>query len=105
VSSLESFTRGDLKELVEDKWIGKVTIGILDAIAASFQTDNVIRPVQTRDEISRRFKICIKWFNVLRRDLHWSVPRILDGLPEALRSELDGTPFQPTEDRQGWVGA
>ena len=111
MSRLEEFTKGELVKLVTEKWIGKVTVGITETIGNSFVEDQVLRPVQTRDEIERRFRICIKWFVTLRRDLEWSVPRILDDLPKALRHELDGTPYSPDEKRVGplkyarWAGS
>lgn len=104
MSRLEEFTRGELVKLVTEKWVGRVTIGITNTIGESFDTDRVLRPVKTRDEIEWRFRICIKWFVTLRRDLGWSVPRILDDLPKALRHELDGTPYSPDEKHVSWAG-
>lgn len=102
---LATFSRGELTKLVTTKWIGRVTGSMADTIEESFAKDLVLRPVKTRDEISRRFKFCARWFVVLRRDMGWSVPRILDALPRALRHELDGTPFSPDAEaaRKGWV--
>ncbi len=104
MSRLEEFTKGELVRLVEEKWVGRVTAGIAGTIEDSFESDQVLRSVQTRDEIERRFRICIRWFVLLRRELGWSVPRILDDLPKALRHELDGTPYAPDEKRVGWTG-
>lgn len=104
MSRLEEFTKGELVKLVTEKWIGKVTIGITNTIGESFDTDRVLRPVKTRNEVERRFRICIRWFVILRRDLGWSVPRILDDLPKALRHELDGTPYSPDEKHVSWTG-
>lgn len=104
MSRLEEFTKGELVRLVTDKWVGRVTIGITETIEHSFETDQVLRPVRTRDEIERRFRICIQWFVLLRRELEWSVPRILDDLPKALRHELDGTPYSPDEKHVSWAG-
>ena len=104
MSSLAEFTKGELVKLVTEEWVGKVTRGIIDSIEDSFESDQVLRPVRTRNEIERRFRICIKWFVTLRRDLKWSVPRILDDLPKALRHELDGTPYSPDEKHVSWTG-
>jgi len=103
-SAMQEFTGGELVKLVTEKWIARVIVGFQEAIAFSFETDGLIRPVQTRNEIERRFKILIKWFVALRRDLHWSVPHILDELPKILRIELDGGKYDPNEDRSAWLG-
>lgn len=103
MSTLEEFTRGELVRLVTEEWIGKVSVGIAEAIKNSFGKDQVLRPVRTRNEIERRFRICIRWFVTLRRELGWTVPRILDDLPQALRHELDGTPYVPDENRRAWT--
>lgn len=104
MSTLAEFTKGELIRLVTEEWIGRVTVGITESIERSFRNDEILRPVRTRDEIERRFRICIKWFVTLRRDLGWTVPRILDDLPKALRHELDGTPYSPDESRNAWLG-
>lgn len=104
MSRLEEFTKGELVKLVTEEWVGRVTVAIIEAIDHSFDEDRVIRSVRTRGEIERRFEICIRWFVELRRELHWSVPRILDALPIALRSALDGIPFDPDEGRDAWHG-
>lgn len=96
---------GELMKMVTQKWLGKVTQGITDAISVSFATDDIKRPVRTNEEIRRRFFICINWFCILRKDMHWSVPRILDALPRALRTELDGGKWSPDDEREKtWVG-
>jgi len=99
---LESFTRGELTKLVTEKWIGRVTAAIIGAIAHSFATDLVLRPVKTQAEIRRRFRICVECFCILRRDLHWAVPHILDELPIALRKRLDGDDWDPKEPGRAW---
>lgn len=104
MSALAEFSKGELVKLVTQNWVGRVTVGIADAIEHSFKSDEVLRPVQTRDEIERRFKICIRWFVTMRRELHMSVPRILDEIPKALRAELDGGKYSPEQDRTSWQG-
>jgi hypothetical protein len=103
--AFQEFVGGELVKMVEQKWLGRVVTGFGDAIEASFETDQVLRPVNTRSEIERRFRICIKWFITMRRDLEWSVPRILDTLPLALRCELDGERFEPDEIHAAWLKA
>lgn len=99
---LESF-HGELVKMVTENWTSRVMVGIEAALRDSFATDNLIRPVMTRDEIERRFGICVKWFVLLRRDCGWAVPRILDELPAILRTELDGGRYEPVDDRKSWL--
>lgn len=103
-AALESF-HGELVKMVTDNWVGRVMIGFEAALKHSFATDELIRPVITRDEMERRFHICARWFVILRRDCGWSVPKILDELPLILRNELDGIRYEPTGEgaRQSWV--
>lgn len=102
--ALESF-HGELVKMVTGDWVGKVLVGFESALKYSFASDDLIRPVITRDEMERRFHICARWFVILRRDCKWSVPRILDELPTILRNELDGIRYEPVidGDRQSWV--
>ena len=94
---------GQLAKMVTDGWAARVTTGIQAAISASFKTDQVIRPVLTQDEIRRRFRICTEGFCIMRRDLDWAVPRIVDELPVYLRCKLDGMDWAPNEDRGSWA--
>lgn len=97
--------RPDLLRMVTEGWIGRVTDGIQAAIAASFQTDIVLRPSRsrTKNEVRRRFNICVRGFNIMRRDLGWAVPRIIDEMPVYLRCKLDGAPWAPDEVHDSWV--
>lgn len=92
---------GELAKMVTAGWIPRVVKGIEAAIARSFATDTVLRPVLTRDEAKRRFEICARGFVTMRRDLHWAVPRIIDELPRYLRANLDGDDWEPA-DHGGW---
>lgn len=96
--------RGQLAKMVTEKWLGPVTIGIEAAISASFQTDQVIRPVLTKDEVRRRFKLCVEGFCIMRKDLGWAVPRIVDELPVYLRKKLDHMDWEPDTDHKSWMG-
>lgn len=99
--------KGELAKLATTKWLGRVTRGIEIAIAKSFRTDTVLRPVQTRAEVERRFNMCAEIFFVLRKDLGWSIPRIVDEMPSALRKKLDGAPWAPDSTdtpRKAWAG-
>lgn len=91
--------KGELARLATTKWLGRVTAGIQAAISTSFAEDKVLRPVYTRDEIERRFRMCADIFVTLRKDLGWSIPRILDEMPRALRAKLDGIPWNPETDK------
>lgn len=96
---------GEFRKLATSKWLGKTTVAIQAAIEQSFRTDVVLRPVMTQAEIKARFEICRRVFVILRRDCGWSIPRILDELPSALRIHLDGGSWNPkpaAESRSSW---
>ena len=80
--------------------LGRVTLGIYSAIEKSFVEQNMRNP--TRDEIKRRFGICINWAKTLRGDLKWGLDRIVDTMPEVLRAHLLGGEFKP-DTRQCWI--
>lgn len=97
---------GDLAKLATEGWIPRLVKGIEAAIRYSFQTDMLIRPVITQDETKRRFDFCMKGIRMMRRDLGYAVPRIIDELPRYLRACLDGgegTWTPAPEERQSWV--
>lgn len=94
---------GQLAKMVTEGWTSRVTQGIQAAISASFKTDQVLRPVMTQNEIRARFKICTDGFCMMRRDLGWAVPRIIDELPVYLRCKLDRMDWTPEEDRNAWL--
>jgi hypothetical protein len=80
--------------------IGSVTNAVYRVVEKSFIDDKMNHP--TRDEVKRRFEICIKWVKILRGDKHWSISRIEGRLPEALRTELQGGSWTPNE-RRVWL--
>jgi hypothetical protein len=87
---------GDLKQ---------VFLGIQSTILNSFKQDGDrgTLVVLTDAEFRNRFKICEKWFRVMRGDCGYSVERAVDFLPRALRCELDGVDFEPPKaDGAGW---
>lgn len=79
--------------------LGRVTSCFHNSIAMSLALDGAT--VTTR-EVKRRFDICVKIFKELRGDVKWGVSRIIDYLPEYLRAELDGEPWEP-DTRRCWV--
>lgn len=108
--NFQSFTNGELLQLVDRNWIPRITRGFISAIRQSFIHDGKTftgDSFPTENEVKRRFKICMEVFCMLRRDLNRSVPRILDELPVALRHHLDGTPWNPEPEldnnRKLWV--
>lgn len=80
--------------------MGKAVRGIEHAVAKSFRED---RSRVTQDEIKRRGRICIGIVRALRKDLKWSIDRIVDELPIALRAKLDGIPWDPSNARTIWT--
>jgi hypothetical protein len=73
--------------------LGAVTKGIQRAVERSLKS----HPMRhlTRDEVKRRFDICVRWFKVLRMDKKLSIERCVDEMPKALRAELDGKKYEP----------
>lgn len=87
--------------------IRNLTILFERMISQSFEEDDrrrgAGRPVaRTEGEIKRRFGILSKWFRVFLGDKHWSIARIKDELPKALRATLDGVDYTPS-DRILWA--
>ena len=80
--------------------LGQLTRGITAAVGQSFNEQNMRNP--TRDEVVRRFNLCLKWAKTLRGDLEWGLDRICDELPNALGSELLGLEYKPPA-RQCWI--
>jgi hypothetical protein len=98
---------GEIYELAGEspEAIGRLTKGIEAAIAKSFAEDakRGERVVMTRGEVKRRTEFCVEVARALRSDLGWSVVRIVDELPRALRAKLDGTPWDPKTLRTMWT--
>ncbi len=83
----------------------QVGLRLVDIINRSFAEDRLRNPLagsQTQSELKRRTKICLDWFLIFRRDMHFSVARSLDIMPRALRAKLDGLPWEPTETERSW---
>lgn len=85
--------------------LGRLTRGVQDAVARSFVEDKNRdrRVVMTQDEVKRRGRICVEVVRSLRGDLGWSVARIVDALPQALRAKLDGAEWDPSKLRHVWA--
>lgn len=66
------------------------------AILGSFTLDGAR---MTQRELTRRTKIVTEHMCMLRRDMKWSFPRIMDELPRALRCVLDRIPYEPSRSR------
>ena len=77
-----------------------VTVAFFRVIEQSFVHDKM-RP--TRAETKRRFEILEQTFRMLRSpEYEWSMQRILDELPRALRAKLDHMPWDPSKMRRLW---
>lgn len=102
---------GAFASLVTEDKIAEVVRGFEVAIAQSFAEDRAPGrlilvhggPRLTKSAMTDRANICIRIFKVLRGDLKWSLPRIMDHLPKFLRNELDGVPFTPEAATASWV--
>lgn len=61
------------------------------------------KPKITQKETLRRFKICEKWFRIMRAECGYSLRRTLDTLAKALACELLDQPFDPMQEKdRGW---
>ena len=67
--------------LFEQNQVARVLLSLELTIAVSFEEDG---SRVTGDEIRRRFAICERLMRELRGDLGWSLPRVLDHLPEII---------------------
>lgn len=90
----------------------KIERGFNDILLASYEQD-AQRAGQSAAEFARslpkqqvreRFDILLRWWEILRGDLHWSAERILDHLPAALATELRGERWTPPEATSCWGG-
>ncbi len=80
--------------------LGALTKGVTLAVHKSFEQQSMKNP--TRDEIKRRFDICLKWAKVFRGDLKWGIQRIVDEFDNVLVKELTGATYEPPT-RQCWI--
>lgn len=82
-----------LKLVGESPWaMGQLVRGVEMAVRKSYRDDG-FKP--TANETRRRVQICIDTTRILRKDLVWSIDRIVNELPRALRAKLDGLPWDP----------
>lgn len=54
-------------------------------------------------EVKRRAKICLDWYRIMRADLGYTIDKIIDFLPQALRCELDGARWEPPANVRAWA--
>lgn len=80
-----------------------------DTVEQSFAEDQrhhgefFVTKTRTKHEEKRRLRICFRWFEVMRRDYSFSLQRIADELPRALRTELNGGTYSPPERQTLWA--
>ena len=89
---------GAFANLTQDE-LARVAFGVELAVMRSFKVD---RARMTEAEARRRFAICERLIRQLRGDLGWGLQRVLDHLPQYLRCELDGQPWEPDR-RKCWM--
>lgn len=93
---------GQYAQLCTSNDVGKVTNAFLSAIELSFVTNPMPSGVVSQNEVAHRFKLCDRIFMMLRGDLKWSIPKIVDILPTYLKCELDGVPYNPESVGSSW---
>lgn len=84
--------------------LNQVMVRIAAIVRASFQQDVIARPYITDAEVKERADICYDLFIQMRTDLHYSTHKALDVLSTALRAQLDGTEWRPSDPERSWVG-
>lgn len=102
---------GVFLDLITQDQIPAVVLGFEKAITDSFVEDRrresslIIGRVQriTHEDMKDRGKKCLEIFRILRGDLKWSVPRILDELPRLLREKLDTGDITVGGERRCWT--
>lgn len=52
----------------------------------------------TQDKVKERWKICEKWFRIMRGDMGFGLIRTLDTIPRALACELLNVEFTPEKE-------
>ena len=83
-------------------FLGRLTIAVTEAVAKSFEEQAMRNP--TRDEVKRRFEICMKHAVDLRGERQWSLDRICDSFAVILRTELLGSRWEaPSIERAAWM--
>ena len=60
--------------------------------------------VISTDEVRRRWKLCERWFRMMRGDLGYSLNKTLDSIPTALVCELTEQEFIPDSSMRGYAG-
>ncbi len=80
--------------------LGQLTKGIVAAVEKSFEGTEMRNP--TKEEVKRRFEICVKAAKIMRGDLKFGMQRLLGELPNVLKVELRGDKWEPPT-RQCWL--
>ena len=88
-----------LKDVVGEQKLQLTIDGVHAAIDASFQKCG---GRITRSETKRRMDICLHFAAEMRRDVGWSVQRIIDNMGRYLRCRLDGISWEP-DNRSMWL--
>ena len=96
------FVRGASVGSLFGRYLGELQAGIRRCVRDSFRS----RPLnEVREaEIQERIDFCIGLAAELHVGKGWSVERIVDEMPDALRAHLDGTTWEPSK-RHCWTPA
>lgn len=77
-------------------------------IMASFAIDYAVlgrEPEITEEKVKARFKICEKWFRVMRGELGFGLVKTLDLIPKALACELTDQEYDPEKEGSAWFSS
>lgn len=93
---LDEIKRDNGPRLATEVFIQMCNIVVMSMIADGSNYKN-------ESEIKYRINVAAKLARELRYDLKWSIQRIMDNMPAALRDMLDNGGYSPDESRDSWI--
>lgn len=93
---LDEIKRDNGPRLATEVFIQMCNIVVMSMIADGSNYKN-------ESEIKYRINVAAKLARELRYDLKWSIQRIMDNMPVALRDMLDNGGYSPDESRDSWI--
>ena len=92
-----------LQEIARGEDLVLLTTAIERAVRSSFTYAALANGAITQNELKDRIRFCVDMASALRIEHRWSVERVSDEIPNALRAHLLGLDWKPSE-RSAWFG-
>lgn len=91
-----------IERLVGRENVPRVVAALTTIVEGSF----TVCPARalTKSAVKERIAICLALLQRLKGDLKWSLPRVLDHIPEYLVYELQGVRYEPATGRTWTAG-